>query len=226
VEGVKVLVAKRAHTILSCVCHAENISDLERYYELAESLDVDEVRFVPLKMLGRAMCGPFRPVSATRLLGEARSLFERRPEFLRFAAFSVLGTTCRRSIRRRSCGSGFRTFLIEADGSLYPCVNSPLPEFRFGNLRDEGFDFERTWRISSVLAEYRSRTSVDRENGGCAGCLVRYWCLGGCRGETYAALGRLEDRSPECEDLRAAIIGMFWTMAERPEIFREERGYC
>lgn len=229
VEGVRALVSRRAHTILGCVCHEGNVSGLEGYYELAASLDVDEVRSVPEKMLGRTRSAPLRPVPVTRLLGDIRSLFQRRSEFLRFAgrdAFSALGTVCRESIRRRSCGSGFRTFLIDSDGSLYPCVNSPLPEFRFGNLRDEGFDFERTWRGSSVLAEYRSKTSVDRENGGCAGCPVRYWCLGGCRGETYAAGGRIENRSPECEDRRAAVLEMFWTLSERPGIFREERSYC
>ena len=141
-------------------------------------------------------------------------------------AFSILGSTCRLSVRRQSCGSGRRTFLLDSDGALYPCVNTRLPEFRFGGIRDAGFDFETAWRRSHVLAEYRSRTSVERENGGCRDCVVRHWCLGGCRGETYAATGRLEDRSPSCEDLRAAVLEMFWTISEVGGTFDEERRYC
>jgi hypothetical protein len=47
---------------------------------------------------------------------------------------------------------------------------------------------------------------------------VRAWCLGGCRGEARVAHGALDREAPNCAELRAAILEMFWMLAERPGI--------
>ena len=156
-------------------------------------------------------------------------MFERHPEFLAMAgrdAFSVLGATCRLSSRRHSCGAGYQTLLLDADGSLYPCLNTNRPEFRLGNVRDPGFDLGSTWMKAPRLEEFRRATAIDALCGSCEGCVVRYWCLGGCKGETLAQTGSLRAPAWNCEEWREAIVELFWTLAERPHLVRAATQIC
>ena len=62
IRGIKVLLRHKTYVILSMVCHEGNMSCLEDYYQLATELGVREARFIPLKRIGGAMEGTFRPV--------------------------------------------------------------------------------------------------------------------------------------------------------------------
>ena len=129
--------------------------------------------------------------------------------------------------RRTSCGTGMETLLLDADGTLYPCLNTNRPEFAFGNVREVGFEFGRAWRTSPMLERIRRETSVEAVESACADCVVKYWCLGGCHGETYAAGGSLNARSPDCAELRSAVTEMMWTLSSRPGWIREVRpAFC
>ena len=220
-EGVRTLVDHGVHTTISLVCHRGNLESLEAYYDLGLELAVDQVRFIPLKRIGGAIDGQRAIVPTTEMVEAARSLFDRRPEFIRLAgrdAFSILAGSCSCGVPRVSCGTGRQTVLLDADDSLYPCVNTNRPEFCFGNIRDDGFDFVRLWEDSPVLQEVRSKTDMDDAESACRECVVRYWCLAGCRGENYAVTGRLNGRAVNCRDQKSAVFDMMWILAEKPEL--------
>jgi len=229
VAGVRHLVAARVHTVISMVCHDRNIEQLEEFFDLAVRLRVDEARFIPLKRIGAADTSGFHPVPISKLMSTAYSLFKRRPEFLKFLgrdAFSVLGNTCRYSARRPSCGTGLQTVLLDADGALYPCLNLNLPQFRIASIRDRGYDLSKIWRKSAGLRALREDTSLDNPRRACSRCPVRYWCLGGCRGETLALCGDVRAPSPGCADLRRAMLDMMWVLAESPAMIRPAIKIC
>ncbi|MFC1587857.1 radical SAM protein [Planctomycetota bacterium] len=217
VHGIRVLVKNKVHTIMSLVCHQGNLKHLKDYYNLALSLGVNEARFIPLKLMNQATREEFKPVGIDDLLKQSYALFEKHPEYQELAgrdAFSIMANICRLSAQRQSCGSGLQTLLLDSDGSLYPCLNTNVSEFKFANIRDQGFDFTRFWRESSILQKHREQMSLD--NTSCANCLVRYWCLGGCRGENYVMTGRLANKAYNCKQMKKAIIEMFWVLTQQP----------
>ncbi|HAK95421.1 MAG TPA: hypothetical protein DCM87_10545 [Planctomycetes bacterium] len=229
VRGIRTLAAHKVHTIASLVCHAGNAAFIEDFYALVRSLGADEARFIPLKRIGGGRTGDFAPARMRDLVATAGSLFAAHPEFLRMAGrdcVSILANTCRYSVRRRSCGTGLQTFLLDADGGLYPCLNTNLPEFMIANVRDPAFDFARVWKDAPVLRRVRAQTAASALGGTCAGCAVRAWCLGGCRGEAHSAHGALDRPAPNCADLKAAILEMFWMLADRPGVMKKATFVC
>ena len=219
-DGIKTLVAAGTHTILSMVCHAGNLDRIEGYYAFAQSLGVNEARFIPLKRIGGAKQAGPAPAPVSAIIARTVEMLERHPEYLLLMGrdcFSILGSTCRLAARRRSCGVGSQTVLLDADGTLYPCLNTNREPFRIGNIRDPGFDFPELWRDSAVLHDVREQTDVDRFGEACARCFVRYWCLGNCRGETHALTGRLSGPSHACRDMRRVWLDMMWIAADHPE---------
>jgi len=223
VRGIRTLVANGAHTILSMVCHQGNVDHIEDFFRFAQSLGADEARFIPLKIMGGARDRSLKPVSMKRLILRTHDLFRQHPGFLKMAgrdAFGILAAVCSFSARRPSCGTGLQTFLLDSDGALYPCLNTNMPEFRIASVRDAGFDFRRLWKQSEKLRNHRVATCVHTMNERCAACAFRHWCLGGCRGETYAVRGSLSAPAYNCADLRRAIVEMFWILADHPEMTR------
>ena len=221
--GIRKLVSRRVLTILNLVCHRGNLDCLEGFYRLARELGVNEARFIPLKRLGGACKAGLEPVDPKDLVVSAASLFREHPEFrplLGRDALSILATTCAHSVRQPSRGTGLRTFLLDANGDLYPCLNTHVPGLRLGNIRETGFDFGRLWTESAVLTEVREKTSVENTHNKCYNCVVKYWCLGYCRGETLQARGSLAERATDCSRQREAIIEMFWLLGTERDIAR------
>jgi radical SAM protein with 4Fe4S-binding SPASM domain len=219
-SGIRGLVSRQAHTILSLVCHRENLHCLEPFYALARELGVNEARFIPLKRLGGACKAGLEPVDPKDLVVAAASLFREHPEFralLGRDALSILATTCAHSIRQPSCGTGLRTFLLDANGDLYPCLNTHVPGLRVANIRDPGFDFGQIWNESALLNRVRQETSLENPRNKCYNCIVKYWCLGYCRGETLQATGSLANRAVDCSRQREAILDMFWLLGLEPD---------
>ena len=77
-----------------------------------------------------------------------------------------------------------------------------------------------------MLNRVRQQTAIDNPDNECSQCLVRYWCLGGCRGETYAVKGTLGDRAWNCKDLRKSIIEMFWILADNSDWIKGATKIC
>jgi radical SAM protein with 4Fe4S-binding SPASM domain len=229
IDAVRTLVESQVRTVMSMVCHAGNMDQLEPFLELAQALRVEGARFIPLKQMGRAGNGVFQPVSMTVLMARAADLLKRRPEFRRLLgrdAFSIIANTCRVSARRPSCGTGRQTLLLDADGWMYPCLNMKTAEFRIAQIRESAADVKRIWQESAVLRDVRTRTSVTNCEHACSRCPVRFWCLGGCRGETWAVTGNLAGVSPHCQELKRSVLDMMWLLAESPELAGPAQASC
>lgn len=221
--GIKKLVDQRVFTILSLVCDKDNFHCLEQFYALARDLGVNEARFIPLKRLGGACKVGLEPANPKELVTAAASLFREHPEFRALAgrdALSILATTCAHSVRQPSCGTGLRTFLLDAAGDIYPCLNTCVPELRVGNIREPAFDFARLWAESPLLRRVRESTSVENAQNKCYHCVVKYWCLGYCRGETLHAKGSLSDCATDCSQQRKAVLETFWLLGTEPDLMR------
>ena len=216
-RGIQILVRHGVYTIMCMICHSGNFEYLQDFYELADSVGVNEARFIPLKRVGGGAKCNLKPVNMEEMMKKAVRIFNNRKDLRRLMGrdcFTITANTCRLSNKRPSCGTGLQTLLLDSDGTIYPCLNTNVKEFRVANIRDEGFNFVQTWKYSRVLSNVRKLTSIENTNNACSKCLVRYWCLGGCRGETYATRGTLNTKASNCKDLHKSIIEMFWILAD------------
>lgn len=228
-NGIRTLVANGVYTVMCAICHAGNFEHIESFYALAHSLGVNEARFIPLKKVGGGGDSSLKTVAIEKMLKKAVSVFSQNENFRTLTGrdcFTIIANTCRFSNRRPSCGTGLQTLLLDSDGTIYPCLNTNVAAFRVANIRDAGFDFLHTWRNSPVLNDVRRRTAIDNPDNECSRCLVRYWCLGGCRGETYAVKGTLGARAWNCGDLRKSMIEMFWILADNSHWIKNAAKIC
>jgi radical SAM protein with 4Fe4S-binding SPASM domain len=217
IQGVKTLVRNRTHTILSLVCYSGNFKYLQNFYEMAYALGVNEARFIPLKKLGGGSVENFQPVSTLNIIRETQRIFRHNEKLQKLTGrdcFTILANTCRVSSKRISCGTGLQTLLLDSEGSLYPCLNTHLESLRIANIREESFNFNDIWKNSPILQNIREMTTVENPGNPCSRCLVHYWCLGGCRGETYANKGVLNAQAVNCADLKESILEMFWILSD------------
>ncbi len=214
VEGVRQLVAAGLSVTLSMVYDATNLDQLEAYADLARSLGAREVRFIPLRLIGRAAEDPGRAPDQRIALERLLALLERRPELrgmLRRDFFTITREVCRRSGPRSSCGIGRRVVFVDADGAVYPCPNHRSATFRCGHLGDESL--EDVVRRSPVMRRIREEFRVGRYED-CGRCPVRPWCAGDCRGEAVTLHGRVDAAVPHCGQMRELIPTLMWLIAD------------
>ena len=78
-----------------------------------------------------------------------------------------------------SCGMGgvcSRQYVLEADGSVYPCDFYVLDELRLGNLAQDSFETieKKREELGFIAASQHIREE-------CRSCRWGYLCRGGCR---------------------------------------------
>lgn len=224
VTAVETLVGAGAQTLLSMVVHAGNAAEIPDFLRLSRRLKVSEARFIPVKRLGGG--GSFAPPDLAALCQQLVRLVRDEPQLgtlLGRDCVSILAQTCQTCSPRGGCGTGSQTLLLDADGSIYPCPNLAQPQFAAGNVMTaRPADL---WRHSEALVNVRALVRFGPGHA-CGECFLRHWCLGGCRGETYALTGDLSARSPACEANRAALLEMFWTLSSHPGLLQPGRRYC
>jgi len=212
IEAVELLVSSGARTILSMVFHAGNAGEIPKYMRLARRLGAHEARFIPLKQIGGG--ADFRPPDLAGVVRLVRDTLAAEPELRPLLGrdyYSILAQTCQTCSPRPGCGTGSQTFLLDADGTVYPCINLTDPMFAAGSVREDSLG--RIWRRSVVLQDVRQRAPTAARPETCGRCFVRHWCMGGCRGESRAGTGRLDAPSATCRQHRASILEMMWTLA-------------
>jgi len=214
-RGVECLVSHRVYTILSMVVQKLNYHQINDFYNLGRNLRVNEIRFIQLKRMGRAREGDLEPVSNIELLNAINILKKNNPgakKYLKRDYHTIMKTICSISNRRAYCGTGLKTLLIDSDGEVFPCPNHNLPEFACGNIKDKSF--QEIWLKSPILNKVRNTYHIDKINSECPSCSVKYWCMGGCRGETYENTSNMRSKAVGCEDIRNTIIETFWMLSE------------
>jgi uncharacterized protein len=93
----------------------------------------------------------------------------------------------------RSCGAGYSTIGVDADGTLYPCQGFfGYAERSIGDI-PSGVD-------AAKLAEFRSART--RAEAGCSACWARFLCDGGCCAADPNA-GVVIDAWKQCEFFKA-----------------------
>lgn len=224
VAGAETFRDAGAHTIISMVFHAGNAGEIPDYLRMARELRVDEARFIPVKALAGG--GDFRLPDLAGVVSTIADLVSGETELGRLLGrdyVSILAQTCRSCALRQGCGTASQTLLLNADGTVYPCINLSQPEMAFGNIRERSL--RQIWQGDGKLTEIRDAVALDSRDA-CRQCWARYWCMGGCRGETYANTGRLDAPSVICAQNRAAIIETFWAISRCSELVNEGPKYC
>jgi len=213
-------VKKRVHAILSMVVCQENIHELEDFIKLGEAWGTKEVRFIPLKRIGKGESGPLTPPSLAELLRTTEKLIttnrQYRKKLLR-DYFTILAFQCTICNIKSNCGTGLKTMFLDGDGWLYPCPNHCYPEFRFGHVQEDRERLKELWLDSPVLRGIREGYAVETVQP-CSGCHLRYWCAGGCRGESYAFFKETGKLTPNCRETKKAILEMMWILGDNPEL--------
>ena len=213
--AVRTFRAAGCHTIMSMVFHASNANEIPDYLRLARSMGASEARFIPIKQVaGGSEYTQADLARVIRLVADTVTAEPALRGLLGRDYVSILAQTCQACALRQSCGTGSQTFLLDADGTVYPCISLPYPEFAAGNVRET--PLPEIWRDSPVLADLRPKVRTDAREGTCAKCEVRHWCMGGCRGETYDATGRLDAPSVTCKQARSSLLEMLWTLSDHP----------
>ncbi len=225
VAGVRHLVEAGAHTIISMVFHSGNVESIPDYLRMARELGVNEARFIPIKQVGGGT--DYRVPNLAAVITQVVELLDAEPELgslLGRDFVSILAQTCHACAARQSCGTGSQTFLLDAGGTVYPCINLAQPEMAVGNVKME--PLRRIWVDSDRIADVRENVRLAARHETCGKCFVRHWCMGGCRGETYEVCGRLDRPSVTCKENRASIIEMFWQLSRHPQLARPGTKYC
>ncbi len=225
VAGVRYLVEAGAHTIISMVFHSGNVDGIPDYLRMALELGVKEARFIPIKQVGGGT--DYRVPNLAGVIKQVVELLDREPKLgplLGRDFVSILAQTCHACAARQSCGTGSQTFLLDADGTVYPCINLAQPEMAVGNVKME--PLRRIWVDSDRLGDVRENVRLAARQETCGNCFVRHWCMGGCRGETYEVYGRLDRPSVTCKQNRESIIEMFWQLSRHPQLARPGIKYC
>jgi radical SAM protein with 4Fe4S-binding SPASM domain len=216
---IRRLVEKRVPTTMCMVCCRENLLEIPAYFRLARTLGVQEVRFIPLKKLGNSAAGPVTPAPQLEIVQAICAELDADPSLkpmCRSDLYSILRSVLRESSRRKTCGTGTQTLLIQADGTIYPCINTTIPKLKLGHV---------TEGRASALAKgvsFGQSLSLDAPTHPCNGCHVRRWCLAGCPGETMQQEGALTRPHWNCEDLKQTITYVMWRLAREQQASREQ----
>lgn len=219
IEGIHRLIDNDVYTIMSMVYTADSLKDLERYFTLAHELCVNEVRCIPLRILGKGAKHKELMPDQMRMFEMLLDILERRPEFrplLKRDYFSILSQACRYSAGRTHCGIGRNVIFIDADGTIYPCPNFCGPSCACGNIRDRSL--AEIISNSTVIQNIQQTYTVKKYTV-CKDCAFRSWCAGDCRAEALAANKDPYAPSPHCAELKDLFVRMFWLIAENKPFF-------
>lgn len=226
VAGVRHLRDAGVDVTLSMVYGRGDAGRMEAYGDLALALGAGEVRFIPLRLIGRGAEHPEAAPDQLAVLDHLLALLQRRPELrplLRRDFFSITREVCRLGGTRTHCGIGRRVVFLDADGGVYPCPNHRLPAFRVGDALQT--PLAEIVRESPAMRAVRDAYAVEHYEG-CAGCPVRAWCAGDCRGEVLAVHGDAAGPAPHCAEMRQLVPRLMWLIADDdPRLgARDERG--
>ncbi len=172
-----------------------NVRELPQILDLAEKIGASTMDFFFLVPTGRG-----------KYLDDELLQTEEYEESLRWIAEERSGrkigvkTTCAPHFARISqntgcgCMAGGTFVFISHRGIMQPCGFLDIP---CGNLRKEGFNFEKLYQESEI---FKSLRDPDRYEGKCGICEFRNIC-GGCRARVYAANGDIMAADASCSHI-------------------------
>ncbi|MCK5021441.1 MAG: SPASM domain-containing protein, partial [Candidatus Peribacteraceae bacterium] len=226
-EAIRALSKNGVFVGVNMFIHQGNVNLVEETLTLSHSIGVQAFNCLNMMQVGRAnSCQSQQELQRIPEHVLYELLFEilrRNPhhrKMMRNSTFAnqIMGIAA--GVKSHYCGIGTnRAIYVRADGNVYPCPDTVLPEFCLGNIRQD--DLEEIWEKSPLLEKLR-RLNVDTMNASCAKCDVRYICGGGCRGENYQVTGKLESPHFNCNEWRRSILNMMWMLVDEPSFFEEK----
>ncbi|MNE38801.1 Anaerobic sulfatase-maturating enzyme [compost metagenome] len=108
---------------------------------------------------------------------------------------SIAETPCAEGLTVKDrCGIGTHLVSVNADGTVYPCHITMLPNLAMGNLLQQ--DLKEIMYTSAIAAECREMTV--ETVGQCKSCDYKIFCGGGCRANALYALDDIMGHDPHC----------------------------
>jgi mycofactocin radical SAM maturase len=177
---------------ISVVVTRENVSQLDVFYEMAESYGA-QLRLTRLRPSGRGVdvWDTLHPTAE-----QQRTLYHwllERPQVLTGDSFFHLSALGQPLDGLNLCGAGRIVCLIDPIGDVYACPFVIDREFLAGNVRDPG-GFASVWQESDLFRSLREPQSA----GACASCGSYDACQGGCMAAKFFTGLPLDGPDPEC----------------------------
>jgi radical SAM protein with 4Fe4S-binding SPASM domain len=227
IAAIRRLSSKGVFVGIYMFIHKDNVDFIGDTLSLADSLGVSAFNCLNMVYVGRANLsqagGGLTRISDRILFGKLFVILRDNPhhqELMKNSVFVNQITGISAGIMSDSCGIGTnRSLYVRSDGNIYPCSNVVDPKFCLGNIRqNEMWDI---WQNSDILKTMRA-FSVDNLNPVCAKCAVRYFCGGGCRGETYFTTEDIKSPHYDCAEMKESILDMMLMLTEKPDFMREK----
>ncbi|MEK7655202.1 MAG: radical SAM protein [Patescibacteria group bacterium] len=225
IQAISALTARGVSVAINMFVHAGNLDEIAGTIHLADALGVSGFNCLNMMHVGRGNSRRTKQeLAAVPLAAFYRKVFEvirgneRFQQLMMHSTFANQLMGIAGGVKSTTCGIGTnRALYVKADGSLYPCADTAVLQFRLGNLRSDSL--EEIWERSSRLSELRS-LNIDTLNTRCASCDVRYQCAGNCRGENFQTTKDLRSPHFKCVEIRDSILELMWILTEEPDLFR------
>jgi len=219
ISAIKRLVNNGCRVRISCTTHSLNVNQIPEMIDLAQSLGAEQFITSNLVVIGNALRNNLQPVEFnqefTILYNAVKSSVEKQ-RMTRSTLFGETINAIRAGIKFTYCGTGCCTCCVDADGSIYPCINMIRNDYCVGNIIDS--NFESIWRHSPILNNLRN-LDVDTINVVCRKCIFRYFCGAYCRGETLEVGQVINSPYIRCKSWKRGLIKIFDFLSETPDIY-------
>ncbi|MFF0164837.1 mycofactocin radical SAM maturase [Streptomyces prasinus] len=178
---------------LSVVCTRHNISQLDRFREIADRHHA-QLRLTRLRPSGRGadVWDELHPTGA-----QQRELYDwllaHGEKVLTGDSFFHLSAYGQSLPGLNLCGAGRVVCLIDPVGDVYACPFAIHDEFLAGNVREPG-GFTEVWRASELFRDLRT----PQHGGACSSCSFYDTCKGGCMAAKFFTGLPLDGPDPEC----------------------------
>jgi len=179
----------------------KNLSRLTGMVRMAHELGVPKVRFLPIRLIGRANALADRP-SVDDFLGLVESLLTLRqsaalnPRVTSYGVAGILLDVPDDCSDGHWCPIG-RQLVIDAEGNAYPCALLFTPEFRLGNVREESLSALRDTPLAMECTQ--AVTARRLRIAECRLCTWRNLCQAGCMAQAWEQNGTIWSKDPFCE---------------------------
>ncbi|MBS2939401.1 mycofactocin radical SAM maturase [Nocardioides sp. J2M5] len=178
---------------VSVVCTRENVSQLDRFKQIADDHGA-RLRLTRLRPSGRGadVWSELHPTAEQQrviydwLVAHGEGVLT-GDSFFHLSAFgeALPGLNL--------CGAGRVVCLVDPVGDVYACPFAIHDRFRAGNVRGDG-GFEGVWRDSELFLDLRT----PQTGGACTRCSAYDACRGGCMAAKFFTGLPLDGPDPEC----------------------------
>lgn len=224
INTIKTLINKKFYIILSINSSEHNFQETKQFLNIATELKVNECRIIPLKKIGKYK--DYRAPDYREIINTLSNIINKQPAYIKLLGrdiFSILEQLISHNEHKAYCSSGKGQVYLSPDGTIYPCIGYKIEAFKCGNIKETSFD--EIWENSPILNRIRQEHSI-QSCPQCTRCVIKYWCGGGCRAESFINTDSRTQPALSCSSIKLAFIDLFWQLADSDEIIKPKQPYC